>query len=106
MTARLSKKAQETVEWITAEISVSIRKTASQLASDNRREFADEDDAREAFRQVALEIAGRFQKSETKVVTCNACGEDWVVSNFHSLTPFCVHCSGCLKCCKCVHQEG
>jgi hypothetical protein len=63
---RLSRKAQAVVDELTAKLSASVRRVASHLATAQEREFADEKDAKEAYRLMVLKIAERFQAAGDK----------------------------------------
>lgn len=59
---RLSRKAQDAVEELTAQLSVSVRKVAAELAIKAGKEFADQSDVKEAYRLMILQISEKLPK--------------------------------------------
>lgn len=58
---RLSRKAQEAASTLTAALDQSVRKVASQIAADKGKEFADNEDVKEAYKLQIIELARQFQ---------------------------------------------
>jgi len=68
---RLSRKAQETAADLSIGLDQAVREHASLLARSKNKEFADEDDTREAYRLVILKFSEKVKLVPTVIPNSN-----------------------------------